>query len=287
MGLDRFGLEPGCRADLVLVPAESPGDALMRRAPLVPRAEARPHRRWSATPGWVGSRQSSHVGNLSRRETTCSFPSASDPTSTRRRVRRSLFHSRTRSVADAVPDVSPFFEAASRSPLRMLILYATAVSAFSSSREADTDAVGAGRSPELLCSHSRDCDRRSRVVEVDDAVPGLTERPRCEVVATHDGCERAFPSELRVRPRSLDEPPVSLQVRVQVGLQDPLARRDAAAAVTELNCRVPWTNPRCPATRRSTAYPEEQNGVEALKDPSFRNRRRTSRRVSPDCEIRR
>ena len=33
MGLDRFGLEPGCRADLVLVPAESPGDALMRRAP--------------------------------------------------------------------------------------------------------------------------------------------------------------------------------------------------------------------------------------------------------------
>lgn len=33
MGLDRYGLEPGCRADLVLVPAESPGDALMRRAP--------------------------------------------------------------------------------------------------------------------------------------------------------------------------------------------------------------------------------------------------------------
>ena len=33
MGLDRYGLEPGCVADLVLVPAESPGDALMRRAP--------------------------------------------------------------------------------------------------------------------------------------------------------------------------------------------------------------------------------------------------------------
>jgi cytosine deaminase len=33
MGLDRYGLEPGCLADLVLMPAESPGDALMRRAP--------------------------------------------------------------------------------------------------------------------------------------------------------------------------------------------------------------------------------------------------------------
>jgi cytosine deaminase len=33
MGLDRYGLEPGCLADLVVVPAESPGDALMRRAP--------------------------------------------------------------------------------------------------------------------------------------------------------------------------------------------------------------------------------------------------------------
>jgi cytosine deaminase len=33
MGLDRYGLEPGCLADLVLVPAETPGDALMRRPP--------------------------------------------------------------------------------------------------------------------------------------------------------------------------------------------------------------------------------------------------------------
>ena len=36
MGLDRYGLEPGCLADLVLVPAESPGDALMRRRTSVP-----------------------------------------------------------------------------------------------------------------------------------------------------------------------------------------------------------------------------------------------------------
>ena len=33
LGLDRYGLEPGCAADLVLVPAESTGDALMRRPP--------------------------------------------------------------------------------------------------------------------------------------------------------------------------------------------------------------------------------------------------------------
>jgi cytosine deaminase len=33
MGLDRYGLEAGCQADLVLVPAETPGDALMSRSP--------------------------------------------------------------------------------------------------------------------------------------------------------------------------------------------------------------------------------------------------------------
>jgi len=33
LGLDRYGLEHGCVADLVLVPAETPGDALMRLPP--------------------------------------------------------------------------------------------------------------------------------------------------------------------------------------------------------------------------------------------------------------